>query len=105
MLLDHGRLLAPPPADRATFGVDLPKQIMGTHHAELAAAHVHAARTLEEWASLKEHVVQTFAKTPMSRMWGDTSIEIPSYLALLLTPHVPRWGKEEPQSMGSSILA
>ena len=42
---------------------------MGTHHAQLAAAHANAARALEEWASFKEHVVQTFAKTPMSRMW------------------------------------
>ena len=42
---------------------------MGTHHAKLAAAHVNAARALEEWESFKEHVVQTFAKTPMSRMW------------------------------------
>ena len=45
------------------------KQFMGTHHAKLSAAHVNAARALEEWASFKEHVVQTFAKTPMSRMW------------------------------------
>ena len=42
---------------------------MGTHHAELAAAHVNAARALKEWASFKEHVFETFAKTPMSRMW------------------------------------
>ena len=69
MLLDHGRWLALPAADRARFGVDLLKQFMGTHHAELAAAHVRAARALEEWESFKEHVVQTFAKTPMSRMW------------------------------------
>ena len=69
VLLDHCRLLALPPADGATFGVDLLKQFMGTHHAELAAAHVNAARAWEEWASLEEHVVQTFAKTPMSRMW------------------------------------
>ena len=39
VLLDHGRWLALPGADRATFGVDLPKQFMGTHHAEPAAAH------------------------------------------------------------------
>ena len=57
VLLDHGGLLALPPADRATFGVDLLKQFMGTHHAKLAAAHVNAARALEEWASFKEHVV------------------------------------------------
>ena len=69
MLLDHGRLLALLPADRATFGLDLMKQFMDTHHAEPAAAHVNAARALEEWASFKEHVVQTFAKTPTSRMW------------------------------------
>ena len=69
VLLDHGRWLALPAADRATFGVDLLKQFMGTHHAELAAAHVNAARALEEWESFKEHVVRTFAKTPMSRMW------------------------------------
>ena len=31
--------------------------------------HVNAARALEEWESFKEHVVRTFAKTPMSRMW------------------------------------
>ena len=42
---------------------------MGTHHAELAAAHVNATRALEEWESFKEPVVQTFAKTPMSWMW------------------------------------
>ena len=75
VLLDHGRWLAVPPADRATFGVDLMKQFMGTHHAELAAAHVNAARALEEWASFKEHVVQTFAKTPMSRMWEALTLE------------------------------
>ena len=69
VLLDHGRWLALPAADRATFGVDLLKQFMGTHHAELAAAHVNAARALEEWESFKEHVVRTFAKTPMSCMW------------------------------------
>ena len=69
VLLDHGRWLALPTADGATFGVDLLKQFMGTHYAELAAAHVNAARALEEWESFKEHVVQTFAKTPMSRMW------------------------------------
>ena len=69
VLLDHGRWLALPAAVRATFGVDLLKQFMGTHHAELAAAHVNAARALEEWESFKEHVVRTFAKTPMSRMW------------------------------------
>ena len=45
------------------------KQFMGTHHAELAAAHVNAARALEEWESFNKHVVRTFAKTPMSRMW------------------------------------
>ena len=28
-----------------------------------------AARALEEWESFKEHVVQTFAKTPIPRMW------------------------------------
>ena len=48
VLLDHGRWLALPAADRATFGVDLLKQLMGTHHAELAAAHVNAAGALEE---------------------------------------------------------
>ena len=69
MLLDHGRCLALPAADRATFGADLLKQFMGTHHGEQAAAHVSAARALEDWESFKEHVVQTFAKTPMSRMW------------------------------------
>ena len=69
MLLDHGRLLAPPPAKRVTFGVALLKQLLVAHHAELAAAHVNAGRALEELASFKEHVVQTFAKTPMSRMW------------------------------------
>ena len=69
VLLEHGRLLALPPAERATFGVDLPKQFMGTHHDELAAAHVNAGCALEEWASFKEHVIQAFAKTPMSRMW------------------------------------
>ena len=68
VLLDHGRWLALPAVDRATFGVDLLKQFMGTHHAELAAAHVNAARALEEWESFKEHVVQTLAKIPMSRM-------------------------------------
>ena len=47
--------------------MDLLKQFKGTHHAELAAAHINAA--LEEWESFKEHVVQTFAKTPMSQMW------------------------------------
>ena len=69
MLLGHGCLLALPAAERATFGLDLLKQFMGTHHAEFAAAQVNAGRALEEWASFKEHVVQAFAKTPMSRMW------------------------------------
>ena len=69
VLLDHGRWPALPAADRATFGVDLLKRFMGTQHAELAAAHVNAAHAWEEWESFKEHVVQTFAKTPMSRMW------------------------------------
>ena len=69
VLLDHGCLLALPPAERATFGVDLLKPFMGTHHAELVAAHVNTGRALEEWASFKEHVIQVFAKTPMSRMW------------------------------------
>ena len=69
VLLDHGRWLALPPAHRATFGVDLLKQSMGTHHVELAAAHVNVARALEEWESFKEHVVQTFANTLMSRRW------------------------------------
>ena len=55
--------------------MDLLKQFMGTHHAELAAAHVNAARALEEWESFKEHVVQTFAKTPMSRMWEALASE------------------------------
>ena len=49
VLLDHGRWFALPAADRARFGVDLLKQFMGTHHAELAAAHVNAARALEIW--------------------------------------------------------
>ena len=75
MLLDHGRWIALPAADRAKFGVDPLKQFMGTHHAELAAAHVNAARALEEWESFKEHVVQTFAKTPMSRMWQPLTPE------------------------------
>ena len=69
VLLDHCRWLALPAADWAAFGVVLLKQFMGTHHAELAAAHFNAARALEEWESFKEHVVQTFAKTPMSRLW------------------------------------
>ena len=69
VLLDHGRWLSLPAADRATFGVDLLKRFMGTHHAELATAHVDAARALEAWESFKEHVVQTFTKIPMSRMW------------------------------------
>ena len=43
VLLDHGRWLALPAADWATFGLDLLKQLMGTHHAEVAAAHVNAA--------------------------------------------------------------
>ena len=68
VLVDHGPWLALPAADRATFGVDLLKQFMGTHHADLAAAHVNATRALDEWESFKEHVVQTFAKTPMSRL-------------------------------------
>ena len=66
MLLDHGRLLALPPAKQATFGVDLLKQFMATHHAESADAHVDVSRALEEWASFKEHVIHEFAKTPMS---------------------------------------
>ena len=75
VLLDQGRWLALPAADRATFGVDLLKQFMGTHQGELAAAHVNAARALEEWESFKEHVVQTFAKTPISRMWEALTAE------------------------------
>ena len=70
MLLDHGRLLTLPPVDRATFGVDLLKQFMGTQHTELVAAHVNAARALEEWASFKEHVVQKFAKTHVPDVGG-----------------------------------
>ena len=69
VLLDHGRWLALPPAEWATFGVDLLKQFMGTHHAELEAARVNTGRALEEWEFFKEHVIQAFAKTPMSRMW------------------------------------
>ena len=69
VLLDHGRWLALQAADRATFGVDLPRRFMGTHHAELAAAHVNAARALEEWESFKEHVLQIFAKTTISQVW------------------------------------
>ena len=44
VLLDHGHWLALPAVDRATFGVDVLKQFVGTHNAELAAAHVNAAR-------------------------------------------------------------
>ena len=68
VLFDHGRLLALPPAERATFGVVLLKQFMGAHHAEFAVAHVNTGCALEEWASFKEHVNQAFAKTPMSRI-------------------------------------
>ena len=55
--------------------MDLLKQFMGTHHAEPAAAHVNVARALEEWESFKEHVVRTFAKTPLSRMWEALTSE------------------------------
>ena len=68
VLLDHGRLLAVSPAEGATFGLDLLKQFMATHHAELASAHVDVGRALEQWASFNEHVIHAFAKTPMSRM-------------------------------------
>ena len=75
VLLDHGRWLALPAADRATFGVDVLKHFMATHHAELAAAQVNAARAWGECESLKEHVVQTFAKAPMFRMWDPLTRE------------------------------
>ena len=38
VLLDHGRRLALPSAHRGTFGVDVLKQFMGTHHAELTGS-------------------------------------------------------------------
>ena len=66
---DHGRLLALPPAEWATFGADLLKQNMATNHAKLAAVHVNVGRALKEWASFKEHSIEAFAKTPMSQMW------------------------------------
>ena len=75
VLLDHGRLLALPPAERATFGVDLLKQFMATHHAELATAPINIGCAFEEWGSFKEHVIQAFAKTPMSQMWEALTLE------------------------------
>ena len=68
-LLDHGHLLALPSNKHATYGLDQLRHFMGAHQAELAAAHVHADRALQEWAYLKEHSVKHLANTSISKMW------------------------------------
>ena len=61
LLLDHGRLLALPVSERATYGVQQLRQFMASDRDKLRAAHVNCDRALAEWAGLKEHMVQHFA--------------------------------------------
>ena len=59
MLLDHGRLLALPIDEHATYGVEQWQHFMASHQDELRAAHVNCDRALAEWAGLKEHMVKS----------------------------------------------
>ena len=69
VLLDHGRLLALPVSERATYGTHQLCQFMASHHDELRAAHVNCGCALAQWAGLKAHMVQHFANVQMSKMW------------------------------------
>ena len=69
MLLDHGRLLALPSSEHASYDVDHLRRFMASHRAELDAAHLHCDRALAEWADLSEHRVKRFANVQMSKMW------------------------------------
>ena len=64
VFLDHGRLLALPCSEHASYGVDQLRCFMASHRAELDAAHVHCDHALAEWAHLKEHMVSAL---PISR--------------------------------------
>ena len=75
MLLDHGRLLALPVSERATYGVQQLRQFRASHQDELSAAHVNRDRALAEWAGLKERMVQHFANVQMSKMWEALASE------------------------------
>ena len=66
---DHGRFLALPVSERATYGVKQLRQFMASHQEELRAAHVNCERALVEWEGLKEQMVQHFAIVQMSKMW------------------------------------
>ena len=61
VLLDHGRLLALPISEHATYGVKQLQHFMASHQDELRAAHVNRDCAFAEWAGLKEHMVKHFA--------------------------------------------
>ena len=73
--LDHGRLLALPIREHATYGVQQLRQFTASHQVELSAAHVNCDRALAEWVGLKEHMLKHFASVQMFKMWEALALE------------------------------
>ena len=75
VLLDHGRLLAPPISEHATYDVEQLRHFMAARQDEFGAAHVKCNRVLAEWASLKEHVVKDFANVRTCKVWEALALD------------------------------
>ena len=69
MLLDHGRLLALPICEHATYGAQQLRHFMASYQDELREAHVKCDHALAEWAGLKEYMVMHFENVQSSKMW------------------------------------